>query len=1062
MDKPQVRSLLRTHQQRWRGALPGGVPLTVVAAAACAAGLLTAAPASASHSAVSAVPLHLSGGELTRMAGLLDHTPGTSPLAGTPGVASTLPAARASGTDCHYTSAAAAQIGAPPKCEITGSEADPAAAARAAAGTQAPGTAPSVIASTQVSDVEDATQPSQQNVATLPLPGAAGSVIRIENDGDVALVNSSGLTQWDDQPESFASVWRVHPSSLNSLGDHVDTYPIIEFGPSPLIPSVTGGTPYAIGHVAGEKDPVVAVGDLFFPRGNNSMPAGQLSVPNSFVTVLDASTGAPLWYQEYPGNIEQLSIVSNGLIVGDSAGPSSLSSFPQSWVGGPGGPAGTVDVLDSWRFSPSASGLSAVRAWQYTMHAPNALWLSLAQAGPGNLAVGWSDTPIGAPAVPDGHVVLLSLASGQVQWNVATSGYPLALTFDPSRDQIVMAEQSDPAVALNYSIVGLQVSSGATAEHVALRNTTPYANLQVGNLTGSGGLDDWVIGEQPWVECPPILGGGTCPGHPDVAAFDPNAGKTLWRVTMPHPGAVISGFQPYGLALTTGLAGPEVVVGAMDSLTSPGPATPLGDLDLLGDGYSAYSDLMALSGPDGHLLWSDRGGDEVGPPYITVSRYQGQPAIYSINIEQDLHIFAASTGSLLDSQAMLAGGIWTAATAPGSHVQQVIVGGESGGVFGLSITGLSTKPQVLWRTSLSGPIQQIQVATLTPGGPPSLVVAATSELAVLTLDGTVEYQVKFPGQFVWNAAVGTINGQTAIVVPTNALTAFNAQTGRRLWQYKPDSGTAEFSNAGISPAGTVVSMYAVPPGFQPPGNATDQTAIGITLATGKVAWTQTAANPAGSFTSPNPDGGVLVSPDIPGANGNGVALAWNEGPSPFLGDVEVDVRDADTGALDYTQNIGQGNLPDLIAGPGFGLAACIGIAFVSQTLADIQPSGVTLQNAGPCYGAAAVTLPGGGSDVLLPDFGAMVVCSAGFPQSGTGLVEVADPEHDLQLLGVTAVSQPGVAVGLNFNLMAPTDLNYPMNNFGQVLYGDNTPVGFTMYSLPASAGAASGSPVSGR
>jgi hypothetical protein len=1036
-----------------------------MAAAACVAatvaGFAAAAPPSAaaapraaaagsSATSHSGVLPPLTGAALTRAANLVDHaSPGSPASAATATV----------GQDCRSPRQTAIGGTAPatPRCaQYARSAAPPPTKTQAtqaqttqAQTTKTQTTGPAVSSSDPMPELEDVGDGGTDNVAVLPVPGRAGDVVRFEGDGDVAVVKPNGLTLWDREPMSLIPAWKATMPPPRSNGYVNYWQPIIPFGPSPIEPTQTAGTPYAVGHLTGEKDPVVAVGEFADLVGAN-LPAGHPALPNSFVTVLDARTGTVLWDQEYPGYIMQVAITGGRLIVGDSAGPASAGAG--HWESAdPGGPAGTVSDLDAWAFSPSNPGLSAQRIWRYSTKTPNALWLSLAPAGPSDLAVGWTDTPLGFPGVPDGHVVLLSAASGRVQWAVNTTGYPRSVGYDPTRDEVVTLEQTDPTQGIGYSLDGLALASGAVADRVTKASAEPFDDLQVGNVTGATGLDNWVLTQQIYVTCPPPFG-GSCPSHTQAVVYTPGSNTPVWHSDLPNPSKLLLNSDlPYGLALTSGPSGPEVVVGAEQLDLNQDPTSPLGSLSLTGYGLGAYSDLRGLAGATGALIWDDSGGDEVSAPYLAVTDYHGATAIASVNQEQDLHLFDASTGALADSAAMLAGQMWTATGGPGPKLHEVITGGESGGVYALSPTTRHGQPQVLWHTSLGAPVHQIQLAQLTPSGPPSLVVAATDQIAVLSLTGAIRYQLSFPHQFVWSAAVGDFDGKSAIVVPTNALTAVNGQTGALLWRYRPDQGTALFSDAAVSAAGTVVSMYTVPPATGSlPGSATDQTALGITGFNGKVAWHTAGANPSGTYTEPDLFGGVLASQDIPGAGGNGVALAWNEGPTQGLDSTEIDVRDADTGALDYTQNVGETSNIQMSASPSAGLTACLGL--VLDAVAEIGPSGVTKQSPDPvgCGGAAVVQDRSGAADVLATGVEpwSLQVAPASYLTSGGTPVSVYDQRNSIGPTSVAGLGPAGVAEGLSYDWEAEQDIGIPLNIYGYEAQAAQIPSGITIYSLP--------------
>ena len=945
-----------------------------------------------------------------------------------------------------------------PACAVTaiagsvGSVGSAAGSARAAAAT-----AGAAAASVEEPDLQNVDS-SAAVASVLPLPGQPGDVVRFEGNGDVALVDPSGLAVWDREPQTFAPDWQVTQLPTEASGYTSRDNPTILAGPSPLVPDESVGTPYAVGLLAGRQDPVVAVGHFADLIGGN-MPAGDLALPNSFVTVLDGRTGATLWSHEYPGLIMQLTFADGHLIVGDTAGPASQLGL---WGLTPGGPAGTVSSLDDWAFRPAGNGLNGSLAGRVTVHSPNALWLALAPAGPGTVVAAWTDTPLGVGAgLPDGHVLALSVALGRVRWSVATAGYPRQLAYDSSRGQVVVTEQADPTQALSYTLTGLRAANGAVAGQIVRDNAMPFETLQVAYVTG-GGAASWLVTEQPYVPCQPPFQDYTCLGNSQAVALTPvgshGSQAPAWTSQVPPGGPEFSGSprEAYGLLVAHGSAGPEVVIASQQLNALPSTQTPLGDFTQDVAQLGPYSDLRALAGSDGHLLWDQSGGDEVSPQSIEAVSLAGRPAVVSVNSEQDVRLFAADDGSPLASSAMFAGGMFTAASADvnGDGTPDLIVGGESGGVFALAGNQLGSTPHILWHTSLGAPVHRIAVVQLDASGPPSLVVAATDKLAVLSLDGSVRYQVPFPGQFVWTFAAGKLgNGRAGIVVPTNALTALDGPSGKQLWRYQPDSGSALFSVPAISAKGTVVTEYAVPPAnFAPPGDATDQTVAGLNGSTGSIVWKDGAASPSGAFTQPLLDGGVAGGPDIGGANGNGVALAWSEGSTADLGSTEVDVRDADTGALQYTQTVPGFSAAILATGSAFGLAVCgFSQGGGGPSIAGIAPGGVTLQRPGyaGCSAAAAV-----GSDFVVaqPTQLWLLAAPGSYPLAGGGPVTpVYDSQHDIGASSVAAVTlghAAGYAVGLSYDWEVEQDLGIPMNSFGFLLTSAFVPSGLVTYPLP--------------
>ena len=164
--------------------------------------------------------------------------------------------------------------------------------------------------------------------------------------------------------------------------------------------------------------------------------------------------------------------------------------------------------------------------------------------------------------------------------------------------------------------------------------------------------------------------------------------------------------------------------------------------------------------------------------------------------------------------------------------------------------------------------------------------------------------------------MATAGAAPEVIVPGSSLTAFSLASGAQLWQYPAPSG-AYFSDSAYA-AGVVAAEYSNQSGSGPfPGTgapATEMAAVGVNASTGSPLWVQ----------QPGPSGiengelwnGVIASPAIPGAGGDGVAFAWQT----TSGGGQVDVRDIRTGALLYSDASSDlASHTAFLADPGAGL-----------------------------------------------------------------------------------------------------------------------------------------------
>jgi hypothetical protein len=247
-------------------------------------------------------------------------------------------------------------------------------------------------------------------------------------------------------------------------------------------------------------------------------------------------------------------------------------------------------------------------------------------------------------------------------------------------------------------------------------------------------------------------------------------------------------------------------------------------------------------------------------------------------------------------------------------------------------------------------VHQIVPGTLSTGRK-VLAVAATTELAVLDQrTGLVLSRIALPGQYVWNVAIGTAGGRTVVSTASDRISGFDATTGKALWTYQP-AVASYFADASMVD-GVVVSEYQNQVGIHEA--PTTLAAVGIDAATGKTLW-NAAPDPDTTYSAQLVNS-VIAGPGIPGAGADGAAFTWNTSD----GEGRVDVRNARTGALDYSNTDA-----DLTNHDDFALDPAAGLVAIGD------------------FGSALIT-PAGPQDSLVYGSGATITRSAGRPVLVTG------------------------------------------------------------------------------
>jgi hypothetical protein len=738
-----------------------------------------------------------------------------------------------------------------------------------------------------------------------------GGYLVVHAFGEISMVNAAGRTAWTDSTQNLYDDWQLtwqDPSFTET--------PQLAWGSNPVDPlAFTGAGTALVNNVnpvaAGDLDgsSVVAVAETV---GTNM--TGQTSclncgwpfnVPGSsvhkgtFVSVFSASTGKMIYHEVEPDYVTQLAIADGRLIIGDENGNPQNPGSMGVW-----GSVSTVRALTV------SGGGTARQDWTYSTGAPWARLLDLSATTAG-VALAWSDTPsgLGSPGPADGHVLMLDAATGAVRWKVDTAGYPVLTAADDQRGELAVVQETDPALSIGYRLTGLRYSNGATVVSDPSTGALPFS-LAVG---GRADDDDWAVGAANAT----IDGGSYALGGGRVTLTDPATGRNPWTRTL----AATSVGSPIPAGLV--LAGGRVVAGSWVGSVTPTGAQPL----------QQVNGVTAFDATTGRQLWSASG--DTGDP-MSFSAASGGGLVRAVTSDEDVDTYGA-TGSASVSTAGGTGDYLSATTASVASAAStdLVAGNADGDVSALDGKDLSAgADHVLWSTHLAGPVNDIVRAEL--NGQPVLVAAATSEVAVLAArTGKVLMVIKTPGTYAYTVTVIAAAGVPAVVVPGGTLTAYALATGDRLWRYAAPAGAA-FSDAAYAD-GTVAAEYANSSGQ---GGSSLMAAIGISAATGKLAWSQ-LADP-GTVLRGNLWNGAYAGPGIAGAGSDGVAFAWTDTD----GEGQIDVRDIATGALDYSDaSPDLGSFTQYADWPGEGLVAVsqFGSALITPTGAEgsFMPNGLS-------------------------------------------------------------------------------------------------------------------------
>ncbi|WP_115977100.1 PQQ-binding-like beta-propeller repeat protein [Streptomyces sp. 3212.3] len=697
--------------------------------------------------------------------------------------------------------------------------------------------------------------------------GGTKDWISVFSGGTVARYDAHGNQVWHRGATSLYKDWQVTPN------DWFQPYPYLPnlyAGYNPYQMSATGKHPYVTGDFNGDgvADVAVAyaVGD--WPFRPYSSPGSKLDY-GTFLTVLDGRSGKTAWSKLVPGFVGTMLVQDGKLIVADSTGP--------DWGGDPVTEQGdSRSSLTSYSFRRAAQGKLTGRAdWTYSTHAPWAYWGDLTSMGAGRIAASWSDTPmdLGSPRPADGNVLVLKTSDGRVAARAKTPGYPRILVKDPGADRVLVVEQNDPFDRVRWDLTAIDAHSGDRTVLASREGTVPEAFQVLPNAHA----------RQPQFAVAELgIDADLSDGQSSISGWDSH-GHTLWSYTT---ASTIGGPNAPTMGLSSDAKGSEVFASVSDPARATA-ATPAGP---------EHTQLIGLNAATGHLDWRQEGavsGDTLTP-------YQG--GLLAVGYDDTAYTVNPRSGT---SHAMpLAGDLYAAVAADVNQdgTKDLIVAGQSRGVFALDGRSLKkAAPTVLWRATADSSVHTLRLLpNLGMEAAGDSVVAATDHgFAVLDAhSGKVRANVHTGGYVASLTVVGDGHSNSEIVIPGSSLTAYTAQ-GKKLWTYQPKGTEAKslvFSSVTTDNAGHLFFEYGgAHHGIGLPSEVTDAapTAVSLDSATGTPIWTQTPTGTGAVAIVPTDP--ALADPNIPGADGHGVAFA-------FTGDFRtyqhlVQILDSRTGAV---------------------------------------------------------------------------------------------------------------------------------------------------------------------
>lgn len=762
----------------------------------------------------------------------------------------------------------------------------------------------------------------------------AGQVQRVGRDGrpvwtktEQALAadwGMKGTTPWLPEPPNLSMPAGYDPISGTGIGSD-QTFAVGDFG---------GGSghdiavSYTIGDSAG------------FPF---TVPDSPLTKFASFVTVIDGRTGKTLWHQAYPGYVNRLAAGAGGLVVGNVTGPMwNLEKAPLS-----GNSRTDVSLVT---FQRSQGTVTGTTAWTYNTQVPWAALSTLTPTADG-IATGWSDTPMGLgdPRPAAGHVILLDAKNGRLKFDTPTPGYPRIIRDDPERHRLVVAEENDPEDDVSWQLTAFDPKSGSR-QVLATREGTFVTSLRVAD---SDHHNPAYVASELTLD---LSGPNVQAISSAVLAFDSH-GKNAWTTQIP---AAFDGDVPVVGGLFLPDADQATVVVATQDPQNPTEAVPAGP---------EGTQLLSFDARSGKLRWQHAGAVGTG---LEPAQWDDD-RILSVAADQTAYAYKISNGAAVATQPMLgdlyAGVLVDGPTTATDGVKNIVAAGQSRGVFLLDgHKQADGEPKVLWNATVQGAVHNAQ---LVDGGKEVLVAATGGWDLIDVRTGKVKVAKDVPGGYTWTLGTVGTGKNTEIIDPTHALTAYGLD-GKQLWTYKPAGSTVKFGNATVDADGRVIAEYSTAAGDAAPKYGV----VAVDGKTGATLWDLPADS---SVTA----GGLLqaayASPDIPGADGHGVALAWaaNDPDGSQWGTTLVEVRDSRTGAV-LTTHTGGGTTTNI----GFSSDPKLGLAWYHfAVVSRLLPDGKTWTDTGmfsDTFSGGFGTSDGGSTVLLDSPYGAQAYDPAVF------------------------------------------------------------------------------------
>ena len=695
--------------------------------------------------------------------------------------------------------------------------------------------------------------------------GGTGDWLGVFSGGTVARYDAQGNQVWDRSATSLYNDWQVKPVNSFQPWPYL---PNLYEGYDPYQMSTTGQQPYVTSDFNGDgvDDVAVAYAVADYPFRPFTSPGSTLN-NGTFITILDGRTGKTDWSRLVPGYVGNMLVQDGRLVVADATGP--------DWSVDPVAEQGdSRSNLTAYSFSRAGAGKLAARTdWTYSTRAPWANWGDLVSLGHGQIAASWSDTPmgLGSPRPADGQVLVLDSADGSVAVDTKTPGYPRMLAKDPTGNRVLVVEQRDPYDVVGWDLTSIDAHSGARSVITSREGTIPEAFTVAPDPHGHQAR--YAVAELG-------INADLTDGASTVSGWD-GSGRTLWSYTT---ASTVGGAETPVLALAFDSRG-SVVASVSDPVqdTAADPAGP------------EHTQLIAVDAGSGKAEWRQQGavsGDQL-------TEYQGK--LLTVGYDDTAYTFDPAEGG---SQAVpLAGDPYAAVTVDvnGDGVKDMIVGGQSRGVF--AVDGRTLKkanPTVLWRSTVDTSVHDLKLVTRSSGhgGPTESVAAATDDgFAVLDVrTGAVSTTVHIPGYTDKLTAVPDGHGGSEIVVPGSSLTAYRPD-GTKLWAYRP-AGTAGkslvFSTVTTDGSGHLFFEYSGTRAQNDNTTADPAPAVvSLNAATGTPVWTESPSDTGAAVIAPT--NSVFVDPDVPGAGGHGVAVAFSGQNSANKHLVQI--LDARTGAV---------------------------------------------------------------------------------------------------------------------------------------------------------------------